>query len=184
MPERHSDAEIDAAIEALSDPQRLEEAQRLVQAKAPQLQRILDQALEAADWYGSAHQAVESLVSVLQPTEFTPALLNRLRQAYAPGTGMADAFRRLRETQTDAFPMTVIYAFKQAEDSEDAVGVVSTGWETMLEGLLQAGMSIHGTWPMRTEGATRMLAMKERRKNQRWSGKSAFMKSGTLIAQT
>jgi hypothetical protein len=57
VPERHSDAEIDAAIEALSDPQRLEEAQRLVQAKAPQLQRILDQALEAADWYGSAHQA-------------------------------------------------------------------------------------------------------------------------------
>jgi hypothetical protein len=57
VPERHSDAEIDAAIEALSDPQRLDEAQRLVQAKAPQLQRILDQALESADWYGSAHQA-------------------------------------------------------------------------------------------------------------------------------
>jgi hypothetical protein len=57
VPERHSDAEIDAAIEALSDPQRLEEAQRLVAAKAPQLQRILDQALDAADWYGSAHQA-------------------------------------------------------------------------------------------------------------------------------
>jgi hypothetical protein len=57
VPQRHSDAEIDAAIEALSDPQRLEEAQRLVSAKAPQLQRILDQALEAADWYGSAHQA-------------------------------------------------------------------------------------------------------------------------------
>ena len=57
MPQRHSDAEIDAAIEALSDPTRLEEAQRLVSAKAPQLQRILDQALEAADWYGSAHQA-------------------------------------------------------------------------------------------------------------------------------
>ena len=57
MPQRHSDAEIDSAIEALSDPQRLEQAQRLVSAKAPQLQRILDQALEAADWYGSAHQA-------------------------------------------------------------------------------------------------------------------------------
>ena len=57
MPERHSDAEIDAAIEALSDPQRLDEAQRIVQAKAPQLQRILDQALEGADWFGSAHQA-------------------------------------------------------------------------------------------------------------------------------
>ena len=57
MPERHSDAEIDAAIEEMSDPQRLEEAQRLVAAKAPQLQRILDQALASADWFGSAHQA-------------------------------------------------------------------------------------------------------------------------------
>ena len=57
MPERHSDAEIDAAIEALSDPARLEEAQRLIQARAPQLQGILDQALAAADWFGSAHQA-------------------------------------------------------------------------------------------------------------------------------
>ena len=46
VPERHSDADIDRAIEALSDPERLEEAQRLVAAKAPQLQRILDQALE------------------------------------------------------------------------------------------------------------------------------------------
>jgi hypothetical protein len=57
VPERHSDAEIDAAIEALSDPTRLEEAQRVVGAKAPQLQRILDQALEASDWFGSAHEA-------------------------------------------------------------------------------------------------------------------------------
>ena len=56
-PSAHSDAEIDAAIEALSDPARLEEAQRLVAAKAPQLQRILDQALDEADWFGSAHQA-------------------------------------------------------------------------------------------------------------------------------
>jgi hypothetical protein len=53
----YSDAEIDAAIEALSDPARLEEAQRLVASRAPQLQQILDQALEAADWFGSAHQA-------------------------------------------------------------------------------------------------------------------------------
>jgi hypothetical protein len=59
VPERraHSDAEIDAAIEALSEPGRLEEAQQLVAAKAPQLQGILDQAMEAADWFGSAHQA-------------------------------------------------------------------------------------------------------------------------------
>ncbi|HWT25825.1 MAG TPA: hypothetical protein VN213_20135 [Solirubrobacteraceae bacterium] len=52
-----SDAEIDAAVGALSQPGRLEEAQRVVAAAAPQLQGILDQALEAADWYGSAHRA-------------------------------------------------------------------------------------------------------------------------------
>ena len=57
MPERHSDADIDAAIEALSDPERLEEAQRLVAAKAPQLQRILDEALSSAGWFGQAHEA-------------------------------------------------------------------------------------------------------------------------------
>ena len=57
MPERHTDAEIDAAIDALSDPLRLEEAQRLVTAKAPQLQRILNQALGEGGWFGSAHQA-------------------------------------------------------------------------------------------------------------------------------
>jgi len=59
VPERraYSDAEIDAAIEALSEPERLEGAQRLVAARAPQLQRILNLALEGADWFGSAHQA-------------------------------------------------------------------------------------------------------------------------------
>lgn len=53
----YSDAEVEAAIEALSQPERLEEAQRLVGANAPGLQRILNEALDAADWFGSAHQA-------------------------------------------------------------------------------------------------------------------------------
>ena len=59
MPDRraHTEAEIRAAVEVLSDPARLEEAQRVVASAAPQLQAILDQALEAADWYGSAHRA-------------------------------------------------------------------------------------------------------------------------------
>jgi len=57
VPERHTDAEIDAAIDALSEPGRLEDAQQLVAAKAPQLQRILNRALTEGDWFGSAHQA-------------------------------------------------------------------------------------------------------------------------------
>jgi predicted phage tail protein len=52
-----SEAEVEAAIEALSDPARLEEAQRMVGANAPGIQRILNEALQAADWFGSAHNA-------------------------------------------------------------------------------------------------------------------------------
>ena len=59
MPARraYTPAEVEAAIEVLSDPARLEEAQRLVGANAPGIQRILAEALQAADWFGSAHQA-------------------------------------------------------------------------------------------------------------------------------
>ena len=53
----YSEAEVEAAIEALVDPARLEEAQRMVGANAPGIQRILNEALQAADWFGSAHQA-------------------------------------------------------------------------------------------------------------------------------
>jgi hypothetical protein len=53
----YTDAEIEAAIEAVSEPERLEAAQRLVAQNAPQLQRILSLALESSDWFGSAHQA-------------------------------------------------------------------------------------------------------------------------------
>jgi hypothetical protein len=54
---QYTDAQIEAAIAALSEPGRLEEAQRLVGGAAPQLQGILNQALESADWFGNAHQA-------------------------------------------------------------------------------------------------------------------------------
>jgi hypothetical protein len=53
----HSDAEVEAAVETLSDPGRLEEAQRVVGAAAPALQRILEQALDSSEWFGSAHRA-------------------------------------------------------------------------------------------------------------------------------
>src|SRR4051794_24485126 len=52
----YSDAELDAAIAALSDPGRLDEAQRVVTARAPQLQQILNQALLDSDWFGQAHR--------------------------------------------------------------------------------------------------------------------------------
>jgi putative DNA methylase len=70
--------------------------------------------------------------------------------------GMADAFVRMRSSQAHGFPLTVIYAFKQAEEGSGSAGLASTGWETMLEGLLAAGLAVNGTWPMRTEAGNRM----------------------------
>ena len=70
--------------------------------------------------------------------------------------GLADAFTRMRERHDDRFPLPIFYAFKQAEEDGGGAGVASTGWETMLEGLVRAGFQITGTWPIRTEMATRM----------------------------
>src|SRR5690606_25147915 len=47
------------------------------------------------------------------------------------------------------------YAFKQSETERD--GTTSTGWETFLEAVLASGLAITGTWPLRTENASRMI---------------------------
>jgi putative DNA methylase len=71
--------------------------------------------------------------------------------------GLNSAFVRMREGQSPDFPLIVFYAFKQAETDDGDGQVASTGWETMLEGLLGAGLSVSGTWPMRSELATRNI---------------------------
>ncbi|MFP5486311.1 MAG: DUF1156 domain-containing protein [Gammaproteobacteria bacterium] len=64
--------------------------------------------------------------------------------------GMTRAIHNLAEHAHPAFPVTIYYAFKQSETKEGA-GTSNTGWDTFLEAVIQAGFSIHGTWPMRTE---------------------------------
>jgi len=70
--------------------------------------------------------------------------------------GMGRAFSRMDFSQRVDFPATVYYAFKQSEDEgeeeeAETPTVASTGWETMLEGLLRSGFTVQGTWPLRTE---------------------------------
>lgn len=72
--------------------------------------------------------------------------------------GMTDAIRNLAEQAHPAFPVTIYYAFKQAE-TKDHVGTSSTGWETFLEAVLRAGFSLTGTWPMRTERDSRSIGI-------------------------
>jgi putative DNA methylase len=68
--------------------------------------------------------------------------------------GMTHAMRRLGERSHPAFPVTIYYAFKQAESDGDE-GTASTGWETFLDAVIQAGFSTSGTWPVRTERGSR-----------------------------
>ena len=51
-----SDQELDRAVDALSDPARFREAEARVSRVAPQLQRILNDALHAGGWFGDAHE--------------------------------------------------------------------------------------------------------------------------------
>lgn len=64
-------------------------------------------------------------------------------------SGLREVFRGIVNSQDPQYPFTIYYAFKQAES--DASGTASTGWETMLQGLLDAGAMIVATWPVRTE---------------------------------
>jgi hypothetical protein len=54
----YTDAELDAAIVAISEPTRLRAAEELVGRAAPSLQRVLNEALEEGGWFGPAHEQV------------------------------------------------------------------------------------------------------------------------------
>jgi putative DNA methylase len=74
--------------------------------------------------------------------------------------GMLKAFKLVNADACDDIPVTIYYAFKQSEEDEDDTGIqqtASTGWETMLSAIIQAGFSVVGTWPVRTEKPGRTL---------------------------
>ena len=74
--------------------------------------------------------------------------------------GLGNAFQRINTIANANYPVTIYYAFKQAEAEQKGKAdesIASTGWETMLEGLIKSGFSINGTWPMRTERSARSV---------------------------
>jgi putative DNA methylase len=90
--------------------------------------------------------------------------------------GLGRAFNRMHEISHIGYPLTVYYAFKQAETDQKGKSdesVASTGWETMLEGLIKADFTIDGTWPMRSELSNRMVA----------SGTNALASSIVLVCR-
>ena len=73
-------------------------------------------------------------------------------------SGMEQAMRQIAGQAHPSNPVTIYYAFKQAETKQES-GVASTGWETFLAALIRSGFTITGTWPMRTELSNRMVGM-------------------------
>lgn len=72
-------------------------------------------------------------------------------------TGFEHVFEHARASATDEYPIAVYYAFKQSE-SDDG-GTASTGWETILGSMVQAGWTVTATWPVRSERGGRMISV-------------------------
>ena len=71
----YSDEQIEAAVQALNEPGRLDEAQKIVAAQAPQLQLVLNEAISEANWFGSAHdEQVLKAAGVADPDERVAAV--------------------------------------------------------------------------------------------------------------
>ena len=71
--------------------------------------------------------------------------------------GMSDACKNIYEYSREDIPVTIYYAFKQSDTDDE--GTASSGWETMLSAIINAGFSITGTWPMRTEMCNRNVVI-------------------------
>ncbi len=71
-------------------------------------------------------------------------------------SGFGTVFSNIVGSGRHSYPMTLFYAFKQVERKSEAL--ISTGWSTILEGLLSAGWMVTATWPVRTERPGRMRA--------------------------
>jgi putative DNA methylase len=85
--------------------------------------------------------------------------------------GMKKTFMQMADQSSDTVPACIYYAFKQSEISD--AGTASKGWATFLQAVIEAGYSVVGTWPIRTEMANRMVA----------SGTNALANSVVLVCR-
>lgn len=78
--------------------------------------------------------------------------------------GLFKTFQRIHDYCREDIPVTIYYAYKQGEDGEE-LDIAnehqsgSSGWETILSALINAGFSLSGTWPIRTEKPGRSVGI-------------------------
>jgi len=96
----YTDDELDAAIAALADPDRLREAQDVVTRTAPALQRVLAAALEEGGWFDTAsEQAVREAATREDPSDRVRELRTLVAEEARIGmlVGVAVGFELARE---------------------------------------------------------------------------------------
>jgi PAS domain-containing protein len=99
----YTDAELDAAIDAINDPIRLREAQNVVARTAPALQRLLGVALEEGGWFDLGHdQAVREATSSPDPGDRVREVRTLLAEETRLGmlVGVAIGFELANELAT------------------------------------------------------------------------------------
>ena len=72
-------------------------------------------------------------------------------------SGMADFMAQVAQSQPGDVPATIYYAYKATETKDGEIR--TTGWDTFLQAVLDAGLQVNATWPMRTERPGRMLSI-------------------------
>lgn len=110
-------------------------------------------------FYGWLRRTLSQVTPALFSTMQTPKADELVADPYRHGgrnqashffeAGFNDVFARIRREAHGDIPITVYYAFKQSEDEGE--GAASTGWQTLLDGMLSNGWEVTATWPIRTE---------------------------------
>jgi hypothetical protein len=98
----YTDAELDAAIAALADPQRLRDAQDLVMRAAPSLQKLLAVAMADGGWFDAGHdQAVREATEGADPGDRARAVHTLVAEETRLGmlVGVAVGFELARELE-------------------------------------------------------------------------------------
>lgn len=73
--------------------------------------------------------------------------------------GFNSVFTKIRQSADASWPMTVYYAYKQQDGGKAGDASLTSGWYTILSGLIDAGWEITATWPMRSERGGRLLSL-------------------------
>ncbi len=99
-PQRYSSEEVDAAVAALSDPERFGHAQEIVTHAAPGLQAVLANALAQGGWFDQAHEAqLASAAAAEDPSERVVAIQALVEEETRLGmlVGVSVGFELARE---------------------------------------------------------------------------------------